>query len=117
MSKLTMLEVIDITEGGSQQSVEKGDLVVMHYVGKLLENGKEFDNSHKRSQPFQCQIGIGQVIPGWDEGILGMKIGGKRTLNIPSEMAYGSNGAGADIPPNADLTFEVELLMALRPFK
>ena len=115
--KLSKLEVIDITEGQSQQCVETGDVVFMHYTGKLLENGKQFDSSHSRNQPFQCQIGVGQVIKGWDEGVIGMKVGGKRTLNIPSEMGYGSSGAGVDIPPNADLTFDVELLQAYRPLK
>ena len=114
--KIKELEVIDITVGQSQQSVEAGDIVIMHYTGKLLENGKQFDSSIGR-QPFQCQIGVNRVIKGWDLGVVGMKIGGKRTLNIPSEMGYGSSGAGADIPPNADLTFDVELLQALRPLK
>jgi len=111
------LEIVDVAEGHGTQSVEKGDHVVIHYTGSLLENGKVFDSSHGRNQPFQCLIGVGQVIRGWDEGVIGMKIGGKRTLNIPAEMGYGSRGAGTDIPPNADLKFEVELLHAFRPLK
>ena len=111
-----MLEIKDNVIGTSEQSVEKGDILFMHYEGRL-KNGKEFDSSRKRGQPFQFQIGNNSVIKGWEEGILGMKIGGKRTLNIPSEMGYGSSGAGADIPPNADLTFDVELLHAWRPLK
>jgi len=117
MEKLNDLEVIDTVVGTTEQSIEVGDVVFMHYTGKLLENGKEFDSSHTRNQPFQCQIGVGQVIKGWDSGIIGMKIGGKRTLNIPSEMGYGNRGAGDSIPPNSDLTFDVELLHALRPLK
>ena len=117
MNKLEKLEVIDTVVGQSNQGVEAGDIVIMHYTGKLLENGKQFDSSHSRNQPFQCQISVGQVIKGWDAGIIGMKIGGKRTLNIPSEMGYGSRGAGESIPPNADLTFDVELLNAFRPLR
>ncbi len=82
----------------------------MHYTGTLKSNGKKFDSSLDRNQPFEFTLGVGQVIKGWDEGIAGMCVGEKRKLIIPSEMGYGSRGAGADIPPNADLVFEVELL-------
>jgi peptidylprolyl isomerase len=81
----------------------------VHYTGRLT-NGKVFDSSHKRNQPFKFQIGIEQVIKGWDEGVATMKVGGKRTLIIPSELGYGSSGAGDDIPANAVLEFDVELL-------
>lgn len=82
----------------------------MHYTGTLKSSGKKFDSSLDRNQPFDFTLGVGQVIKGWDEGIVGMCVGEKRKLIIPSEMGYGSRGAGADIPPNADLVFEVELL-------
>lgn len=82
----------------------------MHYTGTLKSSGKKFDSSLDRNRPFDFTLGVGQVIKGWDEGIVGMCVGEKRKLIIPSEMGYGSRGAGADIPPNADLVFEVELL-------
>ena len=113
--KIKELEVIDITVGKSEQSVEAGDILIMHYDGRL-ENGKEFDSSRTRAQPFQFQIGRNSVIQGWEQGIIGMKVGGKRRLTIPPELGYGSGGAG-DIPPNSVLIFDVELLQALRPLK
>jgi FKBP-type peptidyl-prolyl cis-trans isomerase len=117
MKKLEKLKIITTDEGDSKETVQSGDIVIMHYTGKLLENGKKFDSSYNRNQPFQVQIGVGRVIRGWDEGIIGMRVGERRTLNIPSEMGYGSSGAGNDIPPNADLTFDVKLLQALRILK
>jgi len=90
--------------------VEIGDIVWMHYSGKLVSNGVEFDSSYKRGEPFQTQIGIGRVIRGWDQGVPGMKVGEKRRLNIPADMGYGARGSGETIPPNADLTFDVELV-------
>ena len=86
-----------------------GKQVTVHYTG-TLENGKKFDSSVDRGQPFTFTIGQGRVIPGWDEGVMTMKVGGKRKFVIPSNLGYGPRGAGADIPPNATLLFDVELL-------
>ena len=94
---------------GTGISPKAGQKVKVHYTG-WLENGKKFDSSVDRNEPFDFTIGIGQVIKGWDEGVSTMKIGGKRKLIIPSGLAYGARGAGADIPPNATLIFEVQLL-------
>ena len=116
-NKLEKLEIINTVVGQGVDEVQDGDVVIMHYTGRLIEDGKVFDSSYTRNQPFQTMIGYGQVILGWEEGVLGMKIGGKRTLNIPSFMAYGEKGAGDSIPPNADLTFDVELVAAYRPLK
>lgn len=93
---------------GSGTEAKSGDTVTMNYVG-TLENGKKFDSSYDRNQPFTTQIGVGQVIKGWDEGVPGMKIGGKRKLIIPAALGYGSQDMGS-IPPNSTLIFEVELL-------
>ena len=93
---------------GSGASPVKGKQVKVHYTG-TLENGKQFDSSVGRG-PFSFVIGVGQVIAGWDEGVMGMKVGGKRKLIIPSKLGYGARGAGGDIPPNATLLFDVELL-------
>jgi len=109
MNKLTNLEIID-TVVGEGKEVKPGDFVSIHYSGKLMSNGQEFDSSYRRNQPFQTQIGVGQLIKGWDVGIVGMRVGGKRILNIPSDMGYGQRGAGNLIGPNEDLTFDVELL-------
>uniref|UniRef100_A0A0B6ZAH3 peptidylprolyl isomerase n=1 Tax=Arion vulgaris TaxID=1028688 RepID=A0A0B6ZAH3_9EUPU len=89
---------------------QRFDELSMHYIGTLTETGKKFDASHDRQQPFNFQLGAGQVIRGWDEGLLGMCVGEKRKLIIPPSKAYGATGAGKVVPPNASLTFEVELL-------
>ena len=93
---------------GSGASPAKGKQVKVHYTG-TLENGKQFDSSVGKD-PFIVVIGVGQVIPGWDEGVMGMKVGGKRKLIIPSNLGYGAAGAGGVIPPNSTLLFDVELL-------
>jgi peptidylprolyl isomerase len=93
---------------GSGQEVKSGDTVTVQYLGTLID-GTKFDSSYDRNQPFTTQIGVGQVIKGWDEGIVGMKVGGKRKLTIPPALGYGNQAAGS-IPPNSTLVFEVELL-------
>lgn len=100
--------VIEDIEVGSGQEVKSGDIISIHYKG-TLEDGTEFDSSYTRGQPFETQIGVGQVIQGWDQGVPGMKVGGKRKLTIPYQLAYGENGYGP-IPPKATLIFEVELV-------
>ncbi len=94
---------------GTGAEAKAGNKVTVHYTG-TLKDGKKFDSSLDRGQPFSFRLGAGQVIKGWDEGVAGMKVGGKRKLIIPANLAYGSRGAGRVIPPNAELTFEVELL-------
>jgi peptidylprolyl isomerase len=103
-----ILKYVDLVEGKGKE-VKKGDTISVHYTG-WLKDGKKFDSSRDRNEPFDVQIGVGQVIKGWDEGVPGMKEGGKRKLIIPSDLAYGAQGAGKVIPPNAELTFEVEVL-------
>jgi len=98
---------------GNGTEAVKGKTVVVHYTGWLNDHGKKgkkFDSSVDRGKPFTFPLGFGRVIRGWDEGVAGMKVGGKRTLYIPAKLGYGARGAGRVIPPNADLIFDVELL-------
>ena len=99
---------------GSGEIIKNHSKVSVHYRG-FLEDGTEFDSSFRRNEPFTFQIGIRQVIPGWEYGIKGMKVHGKRTIKIPSEYAYGKNGVGDIIPPNATLIFEIEVLSIQEP--
>ena len=101
------------TEVGTGAEAAKGQQVTVHYTGWLFNNGEQgakFDSSKDRNDPFVFPLGAGMVIKGWDEGVQGMKVGGKRTLLIPAELGYGARGAGGVIPPNATLKFDVELL-------
>lgn len=115
MTTVTELQKID-TQVGTGREAEIGFNVTVHYTGWLYDanakdhKGTKFDSSLDRREPFNFFLGGQQVIQGWDEGVQGMKVGGKRTLIIPSEMGYGSRGAGGVIPPNAALVFDVELL-------
>lgn len=112
---VTELQKID-TQVGTGREAEVGFNVTVHYTGWLYDanakdhKGKKFDSSHDRSAPFNFFLGGSQVIEGWDVGVQGMKVGGQRTLIIPSDMGYGARGAGGVIPPNAALVFDVELL-------
>lgn len=105
------LQYVDL-RAGDGDSPEAGDAIAVDYRG-TLEDGTVFDSSYERGEPIQFRIGVGQVIPGWDEGVGSMQVGGKRKLIIPSDLAYGPNGQGP-IPPNATLIFEVELLEILK---
>ncbi|HEY8856946.1 MAG TPA: FKBP-type peptidyl-prolyl cis-trans isomerase [Rugosibacter sp.] len=102
------LIIEDTIEGAGDQACA-GQTVTVHYTG-WLSDGRKFDSSKDRNEPFEFLLGGRRVIAGWDEGVVGMKIGGTRTLTIPSDLGYGARGAGGVIPPNATLVFEVELL-------
>jgi peptidylprolyl isomerase len=103
------LEVEDI-EAGDGDEAQPGDQLSVQYVGVLYDTGEEFDSSWERGQPFQFQLGSGGVIPGWDQGIEGMKVGGRRQLVIPPDLAYGAQGQPPDIPPDATLVFVIDLI-------
>lgn len=105
------LIIEDINLGDGKVAV-KGALITTHYRG-FLDDGTEFDSSYSRDKPFQCVIGTGRVIKGWDIGIIGMKVGGKRKLFVPAHLAYGERQMGALIKPNSNLLFEIELLEVL----
>lgn len=106
---ITELKIEDITVGQGE-GVKNGDNIRIHYTGTLT-NGTKFDSSYDRGTPFETKIGVGQVIEGWDKGVVGMKVGGKRKLSIPADMAYGANPpSGSNIPPNSPLIFEMELI-------
>lgn len=102
------LQIEDVTVGDGAEAVD-GKTVTVHYRG-TLDNGKQFDASYDRNEPFSFRLGAGQVIKGWDQGVKGMKVGGKRKLTIPAELGYGARAMGSDIPANSTLHFEVELL-------
>ena len=115
VDKIKELTIENLQEGEGR-AAEKGLSVIVHYTGWIYDKsqgdgrGKKFDSSLDRREPFTFVLGVGQVIKGWDEGVKDMKVGGKRVIIIPSDMAYGARGAGDVIPPNTDLIFEVELL-------
>ena len=107
----TELKIVDI-ETGSGKEIKKGALITAHYNG-FLEDGTVFDSSYTRGKPFQCVIGTGRVIKGWDIGLMGMQVGGKRKLFVPAHLAYGERQIGEHIKPGSNLIFEIELLEVL----
>ncbi|GAA5786605.1 FKBP-type peptidyl-prolyl cis-trans isomerase [Chitiniphilus shinanonensis] len=107
----TELQIEDLHPGDGKE-ISKGALITAHYRGSL-EDGTEFDSSYSRGKPFQCVIGTGRVIKGWDMGLIGMKVGGRRRLFVPAHLAYGERQIGEHIKPNSNLIFEIELLEVL----
>ena len=107
------IQITNIVEGEGTEIINHSKIQV-HYTGKL-QDGTKFDSSYDRGQPFSFQIGLREVIKGWEIGLMGMKVGGKRTLIIPPELAYGDRGAGDLIPPNATLTFDIEIVAIKHP--
>jgi FKBP-type peptidyl-prolyl cis-trans isomerase FkpA len=111
----TSLEIVEVAAGGGTEA-RPGRRVGVHYTGwlyhpdKPAHHGRQFDSSHDRGEPIEFTIGAGEMIPGWDEGVAGMKVGGKRTLVVPPNMAYGRSGRAPAIPENATLVFDVELM-------
>ncbi|TRX72906.1 FKBP-type peptidyl-prolyl cis-trans isomerase [Pseudomonas mangiferae] len=105
------LRIEDIRPGDGK-AVVKGALLITHYEG-FLEDGTRFDSSRERGKPFQCVIGTGRVIKGWDQGLMGMRVGGLRTLYVPAHLAYGERQVGPHIAPHSNLRFEIELLDVL----
>jgi FKBP-type peptidyl-prolyl cis-trans isomerase len=101
-------KIVDLRAGTGAEA-KAGDRVTVHYTG-TLDDGTKFDSSRDRGQPFSFTLGRGQVIPGWDQGVAGMKVGGQRKLTIPPEEGYGARGSGGVIPPNATLEFDVEMI-------
>jgi FKBP-type peptidyl-prolyl cis-trans isomerase len=108
MQDIKELKIEDI-KVGTGPAVKSGDTIVINYKGTLVD-GTQFDSSYDRGQPFETQIGVGRVIAGWDEGVIGMQVGGKRKLTIPADKAYGAQGMPGTIPPNSPLIFELELI-------
>lgn len=104
--------IIEDLHEGDGKTLVKGALITTHYTG-WLEDGTEFDSSHRKGKPFQCVIGTGRVIKGWDQGLIGMQVGGKRKLYVPAHLAYGERQIGAHIKPHSNLVFEIELLEVL----
>lgn len=105
----------DLEIGKGKKAIGRGETVFVHYTG-WLEDGTKFDSSHDRGEPLEFSLGAGLVIPGWDEGIIGMRAGGRRKLTVPPELGYGSRGAGSVIPPNAVLVFDIQLLDIMGKF-
>jgi len=105
----TDLEIVDLTVGDGEEAT-RGRTVIVQYVGVSFGTGQEFDSSWSRSQPFEFQLGAGRVIAGWDQGVAGMRVGGRRQLTIPAKLAYGDRGAGGVIKPGEHLVFVVDLV-------
>ena len=110
MAEESKVGIFTVTPGDGKTFPKQGDKLAMHYTGTLKETGAKFDSSRDRGEPFSFTIGVGQVIQGWDQGVMEMSLGQRATLDIPAQLGYGANGAGGAIPPNADLLFDVELI-------